>query len=64
MMSTLKKLSTQFAKVQLWNKLKERSTMDMDEEELQTHRESLKLIQKDLEFAQVNKAVVKDEDDE
>jgi hypothetical protein len=37
MMSTLKKLSTSFAKAQLWrqwNKLKEHSTVNMGEEEL------------------------------
>jgi hypothetical protein len=40
MLSTLKKMNTTFAKVQLWKqwkKLKERSTADMDEEELKNH---------------------------
>jgi hypothetical protein len=36
----------------------------MDEEELQTHRETLGLIQKDLHSAQANEAAVKDENDE
>jgi hypothetical protein len=67
MMSTLKKLNTSFAKAQLWkqcNKFKERSTIDMDGEELQTHREAFGLIQKDLQFAQAIEAAIKDEDDE
>jgi hypothetical protein len=34
----------------------------MGEEELQNHREPLKLIEKDLHFAQANKAIVEDED--
>jgi hypothetical protein len=53
--STLKKLSTSFAKVQLWKqwrKLKDRSTANMHEEELETHREVVRLIQRDLQFAQ------------
>jgi hypothetical protein len=65
--STLKKSSTSFAKAQLWkhcNKLKEYSTVNMDEEELQIHREALRLIQKDLKFTQANEAVVEDDDDE
>jgi hypothetical protein len=36
----------------------------MEEEELQTHREALGLIQKDLHSAQANEAAVKDENDE
>jgi hypothetical protein len=67
MMSTLKRLSTSCAKAQLWkqwNKLKNRSTVNMDEEELKIHRKALQLIQKDLQFAQANKAAVEDEDDE
>jgi hypothetical protein len=54
-MSTLKKLRTSFGKAQLWkqyNKLKYRSTMNMDNEELESHHEALKLIQRDLQFAQ------------
>jgi hypothetical protein len=35
----------------------------MGEEELQNHRELLKLIEKDLHFAQANGAIVEDEDD-
>jgi hypothetical protein len=65
--STLKKLSTSFAKVQLWKqwrKLKDRSTANMHEEELETHREAVRLIQRDLQFAQRNEADVEDEDDE
>jgi hypothetical protein len=63
MMSTLKKLITSFAKVRLWkqwNKLKDHSTANMDEEDLQTHREALKLIQKELQFAQTNEVVIED----
>jgi hypothetical protein len=36
----------------------------MDEEELQTHRETLRLIRKDLQFIQTNETIVEDEDDE
>jgi hypothetical protein len=36
----------------------------MDKEELVTHRKALRLIQKDLQFAQRNEAEVEDEDDE
>jgi hypothetical protein len=53
--STLKKLSISFAKAQLWkqyNKLNDRSTVNIDEEELESHREALKLIQRDLQFTQ------------
>jgi hypothetical protein len=67
MMSTLEKLRISFAKVQLWkqwNKLKECSTTNMDEEEVQTHREAFRLIQKDLQFTQANEAAVEDEDDQ
>jgi hypothetical protein len=35
----------------------------MDEEELQNHHETLKLIKKDLHFTRANEVVVKDEDD-
>jgi hypothetical protein len=66
-MSTLKKLSTSFAKLHLWkqwNKLKDRFTVNMDMEELKVHRETLQLIQKDLQFTQANEAVIEDEDDE
>jgi hypothetical protein len=47
-MSTLKRLSTSFANVQLWkqwNKLKNRSTANMDEEELKIHHETLHLFE-------------------
>jgi predicted choloylglycine hydrolase len=63
MLSTLKKMSTTFVKVQLWkkwNKLKERSTTDMNEEELENHRLALKLIEKDLNFTE---ATVEEEED-
>jgi hypothetical protein len=52
-MSTLKKLRTSFAKVQLgkrYNDLKDRFTVNMDEEELESHREALRLIQRDVQF--------------
>jgi hypothetical protein len=67
MMSTLKKSSTTFAKLQLWkqwNKLKDRSTVNMDKEELKIHHEALQLIQRYLQFAQANEATIQDEDDE
>jgi hypothetical protein len=67
MMPTLKMLSTLFAKVQLWkqwNKLKDRFTTNMDNEELKIHRATLQLIQKDLQFIQANEVAVKGEDDE
>jgi hypothetical protein len=67
MMPTLKKLSISFAKAQLWkqwNKLKDHSTVNMDEKELKIHREALQLIQKDLQFTQANEVAVEDEDDE
>jgi hypothetical protein len=54
-MSTLKKLNTSFAKAQMWkqyNKLKDHSTVNMNEEKLESHHEALRLIQKDLQFAQ------------
>jgi hypothetical protein len=38
--------------------------VDIDEEELQTHHETLILIKKDLQYAQTNEVVVEDEDDE
>jgi hypothetical protein len=36
----------------------------MDEEELKIHRETLQLIQIDLQFAQANEAAIEGEDDE
>jgi hypothetical protein len=36
----------------------------MDDEELMSHRESLRLIEKDLQFTTRNVAEVQDEDDE
>jgi hypothetical protein len=38
--------------------------MDMDVEELVTHREAMRLIKKDLNFATQNTVEVQDEDDE
>jgi hypothetical protein len=35
----------------------------MDEEELESHRKTLRLIQRDLQFIQQNMANVEDEDD-
>jgi hypothetical protein len=46
-MSILNKLSTSFVKSQLWkqyNKLKYRSIVNMDGEELESHRDALRLI--------------------
>jgi hypothetical protein len=66
-MSTLKKLSTSFTKAQMWkqyNKFRNRSTMNMDDEELMSHREDLRLIEKDLHFATRNVAEVQNEGDE
>jgi hypothetical protein len=60
-MSTLKKLSTSFIKAQMWkqyNKLRDRSTENMDAEELASHRETLRLIETDLHFATRNAAEV------
>jgi hypothetical protein len=59
-LSILEEISTTFIKVQLlkqWDKMKERSTVDMDEEELKKHRLALKIIQKDFNFTE---AVVKE----
>jgi hypothetical protein len=36
----------------------------MDKEELESHRDALRLIQRDLQFAQQNAADVHDKDDE
>jgi hypothetical protein len=66
-MSTLKKLGTSFTKVQMWkqyNKLHTMNIADMDAEELVNHREALRLIKKDLNFANQNTPEVQDEDDE
>jgi hypothetical protein len=62
-LSILEEISTTFIKVQLlkqWDKMKERSTVDMDEEELKKHHLALKIIQKDLNFTE---AVVKEAKD-
>jgi hypothetical protein len=66
-MSTLKKLGTLFTRAQIWkqyNKLRVVNTADMDAEELVTHREALRLIKKDLNFATQNATEVEDEDGE
>jgi hypothetical protein len=50
-MSTLKMLITSFAKAQMWkqyNKLWDRSTANMDDEALESYREALRLIERDL----------------
>jgi hypothetical protein len=52
-MSTLKKLSASFTKSQMWkqyNKLRYRSTVNVDDEALVSHREALRLIERDLQF--------------
>jgi hypothetical protein len=54
-MSTLNKLGTSFAKEQLWkqyNKISDPPTTNMDKKELKSHREALRLIQRDLYFSQ------------
>jgi hypothetical protein len=66
LMSTLKKWSTSFIKVYIWkqyNKLWNRSTMNVDDQELASHRDALRLIEKDLKFVTWNAAEVQDEDD-
>jgi hypothetical protein len=53
-MSTLKKLCTSFTRSQMckhYNKLREANTSDLDAEELVSHREALRLIKNDLNFA-------------
>jgi hypothetical protein len=67
MIFTLNKLITSFDKTQVWkqwNKLKDCSTINMDDEELKIHREAIQLIQRDLQFVQANEVVVENEDDE
>jgi hypothetical protein len=66
-MSTLKKLDTLFTRTQMgkqYNKLREVNITDMDVEELASHRETLRVIKKDLNFATKNTAEVQDENDE
>jgi hypothetical protein len=58
-LSTLKKLSTSFTKAQMWKqctKLYDRSTANMDAEELASYQEALRLIETDLHFATRNVA--------
>jgi hypothetical protein len=53
MLSTLRKMSTIFLKVQLWkqwNTINERSTTNMNEAELKKHHLTLKIIEKELNF--------------
>jgi hypothetical protein len=47
-----------------FHKLKDHFTANMDEKELKIHRETLQLIQKDLQFSQAKEVAVEDEDDE
>jgi hypothetical protein len=47
-----------------FHKLKDHFTMNMDEKELKIHRETLQLIQRDLQFSQAKEVAVEDEDDE
>jgi hypothetical protein len=66
-MFTLKKLSTTFSKAKMWkqySKLRDRSTANMDVEELASHREAIRLIEMDLHFVTRNAAEVQDEDNE
>jgi hypothetical protein len=66
-MSTSQKLGTSFTRAQMWkqyNNLRTANTMDMDAEELVTHREAMRLIKKGLNFATQNVVEVQDEDDE
>jgi hypothetical protein len=66
-LSTLKKLSTSFTKAQMWKqytKLYDRSTANMDAEELTSYQEALRLIKNDLNFVTQNAAEVQDENDE
>jgi hypothetical protein len=66
-MFTVKKLDTSFTRAQMWkqyNKLRAVNTVDMDAEELMSHREAVRLFKKDLNFATQNVAEVQDEDDE
>jgi hypothetical protein len=66
-MSILKKLATLFNRAQMWkqhNKLHTVNITYMDAEELVTHREVLRLIKKDINFATQNVVEVQDEDDE
>jgi hypothetical protein len=50
--------------VNAYNKLRNHSTANMDDEELMSHREALRLIENDLHFSTRNAAKVQDEDDE
>jgi hypothetical protein len=47
-----------------YNKLYAVNTVDMNAEELTTHRDALRLIKNDLNFATQNMMKVYDEDDE
>jgi hypothetical protein len=66
-MATLKKLSTSFAKTQMWkqyNKLRDCFTVNMDEEKLERYREALRFIERDLQFITWNAIEVQNKDDE
>jgi hypothetical protein len=61
-MSTVNKLVISFNMAQMWkqyNKLHEVNTVDMDVEELVSHRDALRLIKKDLNFITKNAMEVK-----
>jgi hypothetical protein len=65
-MSTIKKLDISFTRVQMWkqyNKLCETNTVDMNVEELMSHRDLLRFIKKYLNFTTKNTAVVQNKDD-
>jgi hypothetical protein len=47
-----------------YNKLHEANTVDMNAEELASHRDAIRLIKKDLNFATKNTTEVQNEDDE
>jgi hypothetical protein len=66
-MSPVKKLVTSFIRTHMWkqyNKLRKTNTTDMYAEELISHRETLRVIKKDFNFATQNAAEVQGEDDE
>jgi hypothetical protein len=63
--SNLNKLGISFTRAHMWkqyNKLREVNIADMEAAELASHREALRLIKKDLNFATQNAAEVRDKD--
>jgi hypothetical protein len=63
--SSLNKLGISFTRAHMWkqyNKLREVNIADMEAAELASHREALRLIKKDLNFATQNAAEVRDKD--